>query len=140
MTTALDTNVLVALWDKDPTLSSSAQTALEAAFHRGSLVISPPVFAELIAAPARSEGFIDSFLEETGIVVDWELDEAVWRSAGRAFQSYADRRRKQGDAGTRRVLADFVIGAHAETRGFRLLTMDERLYRTAFPAITIETF
>jgi len=139
MTTAIDTNVVIALWDKDPTLSSAAQTALEAAFNRGSLVVAAPVFAELIAAPGRTEAFVGSFFEETGIAVDWDLDEPVWRSAGRAFQSYAERRRRQRDAGARRIPTDFLIGAHAQNRGYRLLTLDERLYKAAFPSLTIET-
>jgi len=139
MTTAIDSNIIVALWDKDPTLSLAAQTALETAFNRGGLAVSAPVFAELMAAPGRTETFVNSFLEETGIVVEWDLGEAVWRSAGRAFRSYAERRRKQRDSGTRRILADFLIGAHAEKRGYRLLTLDERLYRAAFPSITVET-
>ena len=139
MTTAIDTNVVVALWDKDPTLSLAAQTALQAAFNRGSLVVSAPVFAELMAAPGRTESFVSSFLEGTGIAVEWDLGERVWRSAGRAFQDYAERRRKQRDRGSRRILADFLIGAHAQTRGYRLLTLDERLYQAAFPTLTIET-
>jgi predicted nucleic acid-binding protein len=36
-------------------------------------------------------------------------------------------------------MADFMIGAHAETRGYRLLTLDERVYRAAFPKLVIET-
>ena len=55
MTTAIDTNVIVALWANDPALSLAAETALEAAFHRGSLVVAAPVFAELIAARLRPE-------------------------------------------------------------------------------------
>jgi predicted nucleic acid-binding protein len=139
MTTAIDTNVVVALWDKDPALNLAAQTALEAAFNRGGLVVSAPVFAELMAAPGRTESFVNSFLEETGIAVEWDLGEGVWRSAGRAFQHYAERRRKQRDPGGRRILADFLIGAHAQTRSYRLLTLDERLYTVAFPTLTIET-
>jgi hypothetical protein len=139
MTTAIDTNVIIALWDKDPSLSLAAQTALEAAFSRGALVVAAPVFSELMAAPGRTETFLNSFLEDTGVAVDWNLDEDVWRSAGRAFQSYAERRRKQRDSGSRRILADFLIGAHAFTRGYRLLTLDERLYRAAFPSLTIQT-
>jgi predicted nucleic acid-binding protein len=139
MTTAIDSNVVIALWDRDPTLSLAAQTALEAAFKRGSLVVSVPVFAELMAAPGRTESFVSAFLEETGIAIDWDLGEGVWRSAGRAFQGYAERRRKQRDSGSRRLLADFLIGAHAQTRGYRLLTLDERLYKVAFPTLTIET-
>jgi predicted nucleic acid-binding protein len=140
VTTAIDTNVIIALWDTDPALNRAAQNALDAAFHRGTLVAAAPVLAELIAAPGRSEAFVDSFLEETGIGVDWDLPERVWRLAGRAYQAYAERRRKQRDRGARRILADFVIGAHASVNGFRLLTLDEGLYRVAFPALSIETF
>jgi predicted nucleic acid-binding protein len=140
VTTAIDTNVIIALWDRDPGLSLAAQNALDAAFHRGTLVAAAPVFAELIAAPGRSEAFVDSFFEETAIGVDWELPEQVWRLAGRAFQAYAERRRKQRDRGTLRILADFIIGAHALANRFRLLTLDEGLYRVAFPALSIETF
>ncbi len=139
MTTAIDTNVIIALWDRDPTMSSAAQTALEAAFHHGGLVVAAPVLAELLAAPGRTEAFVDSFVKDTAIAVEWDLDEMVWRAAARAFQRYAERRRKQRDSGTRRILADFMIGAHAKTRGYRLLTLDERVYRAAFPELVIET-
>ena len=140
MTTAVDTNVVVALWDKDPGLSLAAQNALETAFHRGNLVAAAPVFAELIAAPGRTESFVEAFFEETGIAIDWELGEQIWRSAARAFQAYAQRRRRQRDPGTRRILADFLIGAHALSNGCRLLTLDDRLYRASFPSLVIETF
>jgi predicted nucleic acid-binding protein len=140
MTTAIDTNVVIALWDKDAALSLAAQNALETAFNRGTLVAAAPVFAELIAAPGRSEAFVGSFFEETGIGVDWELPEQIWRLAGRTFQAYAERRRKQRDAGARRILADFVIGPHASANGCRLLTLDDRLYRSSFPTLAIETF
>jgi len=88
MITAIDTNVFIALWDKDPVLSGTAQTALDSAFSRGTLVVAAPVVAELIAVSGRSETFVSSFLEETGVAIDWDLGELVWRSAGRAFQSY----------------------------------------------------
>jgi predicted nucleic acid-binding protein len=139
MTTAIDTNIIIALWDKDPVLSAAAETALEAAFRRGGLVVAAPVFAELMAAPGRTESFVTLFLEENRIAIDWDLDEAVWRSAGRAFQSYVERCRKQRDTGSRRLLVDFLIGAHAHIRGYRLLSLDERLYRAAFPALRLET-
>jgi len=140
MTTAIDTNVVIALWDRDPALSLGAQNALDAAFNRGILVAAAPVFAELIAAPGRSEAFVGSFFEETGIGIDWELPEQIWRLAGRAFQSYAERRRMQRDKGARHILADFVIGAHASANGYRLLTLDDRLYRSSFPTLAIKTF
>ena len=137
MITAVDTNVLVALWDRDDALNSTAQAALDAAFARGKLVISGAVFAELLALPHRREAFIEEFLGETGIGVDWITDEAVWRVAGRAFQAYANRRRKQKSAEPRRLLADFLIGAHAFENGFPLLTLDDGIYRAAFPRLRI---
>jgi predicted nucleic acid-binding protein len=137
MTTAIDTNVLVALWNEDNTLNTLARSALDAALGRGSLVIAAPVFAELLAAPSRNEAFLDSFCRETGISVDWNLHETVWRAAGRAFRTYVERRKTQRGTGPRRILADFLIGAHALQNGFRLLTLDERLYRAAFPRLVI---
>lgn len=137
MTTAIDTNVFIALWDRDEALNSAAQSALDAALRRGNLVIPAPVFAELMACPGRSEAFVDSFLKDTGISVDWDLNEGIWRTAGSAFQNYAARRRKQGDSGPRRILADFLIGAYALGKHYHLLTLDDRLYRTAFPGLSI---
>jgi predicted nucleic acid-binding protein len=55
------------------------------------------------------------------------------------MRSVAVRPRKQRDKGARRILADFIIGAHAFTNGFRILTLDEGLYRSAFPSLAIET-
>ena len=137
MTTAIDTNVIIALWDRDDRVSAAAQSALDAALRRGALIVAAPVFAELLAAPGRDETFLDSFFRDTGITVDWNLDETVWRTAGRAFQKYAARRRRQHDSGPWRILADFLIGAHAFQRGCSLLTFDDRLYRSAFPDLRV---
>jgi hypothetical protein len=77
-------------------------------------------------------GFV---LPETGIDIDWSLDESVWRAAGRAFQAHALRRGKQHDPGPRRILPDFLIGTHALEGGHSLLTLDDHLYRIAFPIV-----
>jgi len=137
MTTAIDTNVIVSLWDRDPTLNLAAKSALDAALARGGLVVAAPVFAELMACPGRDGAFVDAFFREAGIDIDWNLDEGVWSTAGEAFQTYAARRRKHGATGPRRILADFVIGAHALRKSHALLTLDDRLYRAAFPGLEI---
>jgi len=137
MITAIDTNVLVALWDRDDSLNLAAQVGLDAAFARGKLVITGAVFAELLAFPRRTEKFLNRFLEDTGMTVDWATDEAIWRVAGRAFQKYANRRRKRGAGDPRRMLADFLIGAHALEKGYSLLTLDDGIYRAAFPRLQI---
>jgi len=73
MTTSIDTNVIVALWDRDPAVSAHAQKALDAALGRGSLVVSAPVFDELMAAPGRTEAFLDKLCSETGMRIEFDL-------------------------------------------------------------------
>jgi predicted nucleic acid-binding protein len=97
------------------------------------------VYAELLVAPGRTEPFVDRFCRETRIEVEWELGERVWRVAGAAFQRYAARRRKRKGAEVRRILADFVIGAHALVNGYKLLTLDAGFYAASFPGLAIPT-
>lgn len=139
MTTAIDTNVLVALWDTDARMNTAAQKALDLAQEQGSLVISGAVYAELLALPGRSERMLDGFFGGTGIHVDWESREGIWRAAGKAFQAYVSRRKKKGEM-PRRILADFYIGAHASIHRYRLMTLDQRLYFASFPELEIISF
>src|SRR4051812_23722572 len=114
MTTAVDTNVLQGLWSGTPTVIAAAQAALEQASQQGAVVISPAVYAELVASPGRDALMIDRFIDVTRIRVDWLLEPTVWRTAADAFRSYSERRRMQErSGGPRRILADFLIGAHA---------------------------
>jgi hypothetical protein len=52
--------------------------------------------------------------------------------AGRAFRRY---RRRGGTR--RRILADFMVGAHAVASGQALLTRDRGFYRDYFPALRL---
>lgn len=137
MSISIDTNVIVALWTGTEDGSKKAQRALQDAANRGGLVMCGAVFAELLAAPGRSEDFISEFCFETGIVIDWHFSEAIWISAGKAFQAYAKRRKRQKSGLPRRILADFLIGAHANENGHELLTLDAKLFRSAFPGVQI---
>jgi hypothetical protein len=138
VTIALDTNVLSALWNDNDAMNLVARTALEEAASREALTMCGVVYAELIGAPGRTEAFVDRFCEEAGIAVEWELKERIWRRAGAAFQEYAARRKKQSGAEPRRLLADFLIGAHALENGCKLLTLDGGMYRKAFPGLRLE--
>lgn len=139
MITAVDTNVFVALWDADHALNAVADSTLEMALDRGRITLAAPAYAELMAGPGRTEEFLDDFCSETGISVDWDLGEKIWRDAGVAFQRYADRRRKHGEPGPRRILTDFLIGAHAMHKASQLLTLDNRIYKAAFPRLSVVT-
>lgn len=137
MITSIDTNVIVALWDADDALHRMARRALDATLSRGRLVISGVVYAELLGAPERTEAFIDRFCEETHIEVEWELGARTWGEAGKAFQAYVARRRKQRGVAPRRILADFLIGAHALVNDYKLLTLDVGIYQASFPRLMI---
>lgn len=137
MISAVDTNVIVALWDADKRDHLTALSLLDDAASRGGIVICGPVFSELLAGPGRTEEFVNQFLEESEIVVDWSSTEAVWRTAGSAFQKYAARRRRGKSGDPRRILTDFYIGAHAFENGYSLLTLDDGIYRAAFPKLRI---
>jgi predicted nucleic acid-binding protein len=137
MITALDTNILVSLWNEDDSLNMAAKAAMRAALKQGNLMIAAPVFSELLVSPSKDEAFLDEFLAATGISVDWNLDETIWRIAGRAFHAHSTRRRRQREPGPRRIVADFLIGAHALQNGFPLLTLDTQFFRATFPRLVL---
>lgn len=138
MKSAVDTNVFVALFSGGEEASASAGTLLEEAHDAGPLAISPAVYSELVAG--RDVGFVEGFLSEKGIGVDWCLGRDVWSTAGTRYGEYARRRRRQrGDPGPRRILADFLIGAHALRLAGVLLTSDAGIYGTYFPELRVLT-
>ena len=137
MISAIDTNIIIALWDAKELTHLAVLDLLDNVSSSGGVVICGAVFGELVASPGRDEEFINQFLRDAEIAVDWSSSEAVWRTAGVAFRKYAARRRRQKAASPRRILTDFYIGAHALENGYDLLTLDTRIYRTAFPALNI---
>jgi predicted nucleic acid-binding protein len=137
MITAIDTNVLISLWTGDEDATLIARRALDAARSRGGLTICGPVYSELLAFPGRQTSLLENFLEDSSIEVGWEFDLEDWRAAGQAFQKSVSQRRKQSMEGPRRILADFMIGAHAARRSQSLLTFDKTFYSKAFPALKL---
>lgn len=110
---------------------------LAEARREGALLISPFVFAELLAYPGMTEALLRRFLETTGVAVDLRLDERVWTESGLRFARYAALRRESFGAGPRRLLADFLIGSHALAQADRLLTLDAKVYRQDFPELRL---
>jgi predicted nucleic acid-binding protein len=134
--TAVDTNILSALWSSEP-LASQVAAQLADAHARGGVVICAPVYVELLAHPSASQRFVDEFLAETGITVEFEIEENVWRHAGKSFVAYAQRRRRSAGGSAKRLLVDFVVAAHAQLRADRLMTLDAARYRRDFPQLRI---
>ena len=135
MRTAIDTNVLSALWSKEP-LAQDIARRLGDAKTEGGLVVGAPVYAELLAYPKATESFVNGFLADTGITVDFALQESVWFEAGRRFARYAKRRRT-AHVDPRRLFADFIVGSHALTQADRLITLDPKRYKQDFPELKL---
>jgi predicted nucleic acid-binding protein len=138
MRTAIDTNIVSAIWTAEPSAERIAGI-LARSSDAGALTIAAPAYAELLAYPGATPEFVDGFLDSTRAVVDFRLDEAIWREAGLRFANYAARRRLRRAGAPRRLLADFIIGAHALLRADRLLTLDVPLYARDFPELKIIT-
>lgn len=136
MRTAIDTNVLSALWSNEPFAHDIARR-LGIAKAEGAALVSAPVYAELLAHPGVTEPFVNSFLEDTGIEIDFDLPRSVWLHAGRCFARYAQRRRASAAGFPKRLLADFIIGSHALNQADRLMTLDPQRYKRDFPELTL---
>jgi predicted nucleic acid-binding protein len=137
MNIALDTNIIVySLAGMAQTAEAAARALEDAANSGGILVISAPVYAELLAIPQSSKAELDAFITESRIRVDWDISQSCWTAAGLAFAAYCRRRRRIKIDGPRRLLADFIIGAHSLDVG-HLLTADPSFYRTNFPELHV---
>lgn len=121
----------------DP-LNEAVEQVLDG-FSNERLLVCGAVYAELMAFRGRTEPSLNKFLSATRIDIDWAVNEAVWRSAGQAFSKYAGRRRKGKAGQPRRILTDFLIGSHAYENGYSLLTLDNKIFRSAFPKLKLVT-
>jgi len=128
---AIDTNILIDLVGGQQSDATHLATILEREGAKGALVISAPVYAECLAFPRWTPEKLDRFLLDTNVVVAWELGRPIWLRAGEAFAVHSRARNRSGGGKPRRILADFVIGAHAEAVG-SLITRDLGFYRAYF--------
>ena len=136
MRIAIDSNVISALWSAEP-VASFASAQLNAVREENMLLICGPVYAELLAHPGVSPDLVEDFFVKTGIAVDFEITEKMWKEAGKRFSRYASRRRRSGGGHPRRLLVDFLVGSYALLSAGRLLTFDRDRYSTDFPELLL---
>jgi predicted nucleic acid-binding protein len=130
MITAIDTNVLLDVLLPNDDFCDAAIEALEDSVSVGSLVICDLVYAELcVHFPAQRE--CDDFLAANQIRVE-PLTRAAHFAASRVWREY----RRQGGPRAR-ILADFLVGVHAEHQATRLLSRDRGFYGRLFPSLKL---
>ena len=128
--TLVDTSVLIDLVQDDAEWANWSEAKLFEAQQAGALTINVIGYAELVPA-FDSMADLDGFLKRAKIAVK-DLSRPAAYLAGEAFLRY--RKRKGVKTG---VLADFFIGAQAQTEGWTILTRDAARYKTYFPAVPL---
>ncbi len=131
MTRYVDSNVLIDLFHADPVWGDWSRDALARGRKNGPLLISPIVFAEVSGRFARWEDALEA-VRNLYIEVAQPLSFPTLHRAAEVMLAY---RRQSGARGG--LLADFLIGAQAETDEVPLITRDPRRYRTYFPDLKL---
>lgn len=130
MTGALiDSSVLIDIARDDPVWASWSRDALRQAGLEQPLFINQIILAETAMAFANA---VPEHLAAAGLIQRRDLP---WSAAGPAGQAHAEYRRRGG--AREAILADFLIGAHAQVEQLTLVTRDPRRIRRAFPEVRI---
>jgi len=130
ISTLVDTNIFIDVLLPGQLQVHWSARHLEACFDAGEIAINPVIWSEL-ASPVRDEASLESALS-------WlrpRREHIPWEAAFLAGLVHSKYRRSGGSR--ERTLPDFLIAAHAQVAGHRLLTRDATRYRTYFPELEI---
>ena len=125
MITSVDTNILLDVFESGAPHHSQSQEWLIDAYDRGAILVCDVVYAELVPA-FGSRPALDVALREINATVS-PIDTAIAYEAGLRWARY-----RQVGGPRERIIADFLIGAHAVARADTLLTRDRGFYSRYF--------
>lgn len=140
MKTLIDSNILIDIATNDSQFADWSVNELLKAGEFGELFVNQIVVVETYQAFRNKDG-LDHYLASGGIIkksIPWEC----CARAAEAFENYKKRRRASGSSVQQqapRILADFLIGAHAEYCAMRLLTRDAKRFSQDFSNVELIT-
>ena len=127
---AVDSSVLLDILIDDPAFADASGSSLEQAISVGDVVVCEAVVAEVQAMLDTRETAMDA-LAEFGIRYVPISENAAVR-AGHMQRRFRDRGGRR-----QRVVADFLIGAHALMQCDALITRDAGFYRDYFKGLKV---
>ena len=128
MRTAVDTSVLLDVFLADSRHGERSRDWLRAAYDAGAIIVCDIVYAELIPAfPDRAA--LDAALRQIGAATS-PINTEIAYEAGLRWLRY-----RQAGGPRKRIISDFLIGAHAVAVAEAFLTRDRGFYATYFPEL-----
>lgn len=131
MITAVDTNILLDVLLPDPVHQAGSLVKLHQATQEGALILGEVVACEL-GAHFANLGDMKRFIQSVGLTLV-PLSLRAAHDAGQRWRRYL--RAKKG--AREKVVADFIIAAHAIHHADRLLTRDLGFYRSHFEELKL---
>ena len=129
MITAVDTSVLLDVFLADEHHGPRSNEWLRRAYDQGAILICDLVYAELAPALDSREALDDALRKISASISPIDTDIAY--EAGRRWLRY-----RQAGGPRKRIITDFLIGAHALATAETFLTRDRGFYTTYFPELT----